>query len=220
MRMGTAGAVVAAALTFAAAQAEEKKAGDGLPRVLLIGDSISIGYTPIVQELLKGKAEVIHPSDNCESTLTGLKKLSEWLGEGRWTVIHFNFGLHDLKHVNAKGERVPVEQGKQLVALDKYEKNLRQLVERLRKTGARLIWCSTTPVPPGAMGRVSGDEAKYNEVAAKVMQESQIAINDLCAVARPRLAELQQPADVHFTPAGYKELAKAVVAAVEKELAK
>ena len=44
----------------------------GLPRVLLIGDSISMGYTVPVRELLKGKANVHHPPTNCGPTTRGL----------------------------------------------------------------------------------------------------------------------------------------------------
>ena len=66
-----------------------------LPRVLLVGDSISMGYTLPVRALLTGKANVHRPPTNCSSTASGLKNLDAWLGPGKWDVIHFNFGLHD-----------------------------------------------------------------------------------------------------------------------------
>jgi acyl-CoA thioesterase-1 len=88
----------------------------------------------------------------------------------------------------------------------------------MQRTGATLIWCSTTPVPEGAKGRVVGDAAKYNEVAAKIAKESRIAIDDLYAFAKPRLSELQLPANVHFTPSGSKELAKQVVKSIDAAL--
>src|SRR5688500_1890611 len=69
----------------------------GLPRVLLIGDSISIGYTLPTRLLLQGKANVHRPATNCSSTGHGLKNLQAWLGDKKWDVIHFNFGLHDAK---------------------------------------------------------------------------------------------------------------------------
>ena len=43
----------------------------GLPRVLLIGDSISIGYTAPVREMLKGVANVHRPLTNCGPTTRG-----------------------------------------------------------------------------------------------------------------------------------------------------
>src|SRR5215467_1715129 len=103
----------------------------GLPRVLLIGDSISIGYTIPVRELLKGKANVHRILTNGADTANGVKHLDEWLGSGKWNVIHFNWGLHDLKVGKDDVRQVPMEQ---------YRQNLEQLVARLNKTGARLIF--------------------------------------------------------------------------------
>ncbi len=146
----------------------------GLPRVLLIGDSISIGYTLPTRELLAGKANVHRPQANCGPTTNGLENLDKWLGDGKWDVIHFNWGLHDLKYMGPNGENLgdpEAPTSHQQVPPAEYEKNLRTLVERLEKTGAKLIWGSTTPVPDGAAGRVVGDSAKYNEIAAKIMKE-------------------------------------------------
>src|SRR5688572_12316649 len=68
-----------------------------LPRVLLIGDSISMGYTVPVRRQLEGKANVHRIPENGGPTINGLKKLDAWLGDGKWDVIHFNWGLHDLR---------------------------------------------------------------------------------------------------------------------------
>ena len=90
----------------------------GLPRVLLIGDSISIGYTLPTRELLDGKANVHRIPTNGGPTTRGLEQLDRWLGDSRWDVIHFNFGLHDLKRADAKGTLVDVSQGPRQVDLD------------------------------------------------------------------------------------------------------
>lgn len=193
----------------------------GLPRVLLIGDSISIGYTVPVQQLLKGKANVHRPPTNCGPTTRGLAEIEKWLGDGKWDVIHFNWGLHDLKYMGSNGENLadPAETGShQQVPPKEYEANLKKLVARLKQTGARLIWRSTTPVPQGAKGRVVGDAEKYNAIAAKIMNENQIAIDDQYAFALPRLNEIQLKANVHFTADGSRELAKQTVAAIEQIL--
>jgi acyl-CoA thioesterase-1 len=191
-----------------------------LPRALLIGDSISMGYTPIVRELLKGKANVHRPPENCGDSARGIAKMDAWLGSKKWDVIHFNFGLHDLKYLDEAGKYVTPDKGKQVALVPDYEKNLRQIVERLKKTGARLIWASTTPVPEGSSGRVKGDEIKYNAAAAKVMKESGIEIDDLHAVVTGGPADMQLPKNVHFTRDGYEILASAVVATIEKSLGK
>ncbi len=143
-----------------------------LPRVLLLGDSISIGYTVSVRELLKGKANVHRAMENCGPTTRGLEKLEVWLGEKKWDLIHFNFGLHDLKHMNEKGGLADPSKGRQQVPPAEYAKNLREIVARLKKTGATLIWRTTTPVPEGSNGRIPGDAVKYNAIALEIMKES------------------------------------------------
>jgi acyl-CoA thioesterase-1 len=190
----------------------------GLPRVLLIGDSISIGYTLPARALLKDRANVHRANGNCGDTARGLRDLDKWLGTGKWDVIHFNFGLHDLKYLDEKGQYVPPEKGKQVAPLPQYEENLRQLVKRLQKTGAKLVFATTTPVPAGSLGRVEHDELRYNEVATRVMKENGITIDDLNALVTAKQAQLQRPKNVHFTPAGYDELAAQVVASITQAL--
>lgn len=185
----------------------------GLPRVLLIGDSISMGYTLPARKLLGGKANVHRIPENGGPTPNGLAKLASWLGDRRWDVIHFNWGLHDLRLG---------EDGKHQVPVEEYEKNLRELVKRLKATSAGLIWASTTPVPEGKLNppRRSEDVLVYNAAAKRVMDEHQIPIDDLYAFALPRLAEIQRPANVHFTLEGSEGLATQVVASIERALGK
>ena len=208
--------------TAVAAEAKAKPAPDpalapivdiaGLPRVLLIGDSISIGYTLPVREALKGKANVHRPPGNCSSTGYTLSKLDVWLGAGKWDVIHFNWGLHDAK--------LPPE-GVRHAPPDVYEKNLRELVQRLRATGAKLIWATTTPVPNGgnlAPNRRFDSVEKYNAIAARVMSELGVATNDLNAAITPHFARVGRPNDVHYTAEGSALLAAEVVRSVNAQL--
>ena len=192
-----------------------------LPRVLLLGDSISIGYTVPVRTLLKGQANVHRPAANCGPTTNGVKNIDAWLGDGKWDVIHFNWGLHDLKYMGPQGQNLANPKdptSHQQVSLEDYEKNLQILVKRLQQTGAVLIWRTTTPVPEGAKGRVVGDAAKYNEVALKVMQQHDVRIDDMYAYSLPKLKKIQRPADVHFTPSGSQFLAERVVQAITAAL--
>ena len=186
-----------------------------LPRVLLIGDSISIGYTLPAREQLKGRANVHRPAANCGPTTRGVANLDKWLGDGKWHVIHFNFGLHDLKYIDDAGKNSSPDKGHPQVSPAQYEKNLEQIVERLTKTGAFLIFATTTPVPPGEPQRVHDDAVKYNEIARRVMKKHDVRINDLHAFCLPRLKEIQLPANVHFTQAGYAALAEEVAKQIE-----
>ena len=86
------------AVATQAAPAKTKPANEAkpLPRVLLIGDSICIGYHKGVRMLLDGKAVMVKNPGNAQHSGTGLKKIDEWLGDGKWDVIHFNWGLWDM----------------------------------------------------------------------------------------------------------------------------
>ena len=174
-----------------------------LPRVLLIGDSISIGYTLEVRKLLARQANVHRIPANGGPTSNGLAHLGEWLGTNQWDVVHFNWGLHDLKIMT---------NGQHQVELVQYADNLRQLVNKLKATRATLIWASTTPVPEGKLNplRHPEDVPRYNEAALRVMRESGVRVNDLYSFALPRLSEIQLPANVHFKPDGSAKLAQPV----------
>ncbi|MEM6278989.1 MAG: SGNH/GDSL hydrolase family protein [Verrucomicrobiota bacterium] len=199
---------------------------ESLPRVLLIGDSISIGYTVAVQEMMKGKANVHRPLTNCGPTTKGVESLDEWLETGgadkNWDVIHFNWGLHDLKYMGPNGENLAdpsAETSKPQVSQENYKENLKKLVARLQETGATLIWRNTTPVPEGAAGRVMGDSVVYNDIAAGVMEEAGVQIHDLYTFAKERESAIQREANVHYTPEGSEALATDVVRVIEAALA-
>jgi len=196
---------------------------EGLPRVLLIGDSISMGYTLEVRRLLKGQANVHRIPTNGGPTSRGLAQLDDWLGKGKWDVIHFNWGLHDLKYMKADGKAADPNSpdSHQQVPPKQYAKNMRELIGRLKKTGATLIWTTTTPVPAGSAWRVKGDAAKYNAIALKVVKAAgDVAVDDLYALVLPQLDKIQRPKNVHFRPEGSKVLARQVANSLLKALGK
>jgi len=188
--------------------------GNDLPNVLIIGDSISIGYTPYVVEALEGKAMVVHNEGNAQHTGTGLQKLDDWLGNTKWDVIHFNWGLWDLcfrsEQSKVYGNRDKVT-GQVTFTPEEYGKNLEQLVARLKQTNAKLIFATITYVPKGEAGRFFGDDKKYNKVAVQIMKKHNIQINKLNAFSRKiHKKHKKEEGDVHFTPEGYELLAKKV----------
>lgn len=227
--------VVAMAACLPSWAAAQPAAGAHRPRVLIIGDSIAGGYFPHVKGMVSRRMDVALAAEKSErevimATPVAIKHLDEWLGDTRWDVIHFNFGLHDLKCINpaTAGEenpnRLPVGKGRPWVSVEQYEENLRTLVQRMKRTGARLVWCTTTPVPTGAAGRVAGSEAAYNEAALRVMRAEGVQVNDLHAfigTGERRLERGGRPADVHYKNGdpGYKALAREVVRAIDEALA-
>lgn len=211
--------ILLAALSILRASAD-----DALPKALIIGDSISIGYTKPVTDFLKGKFAVSRPKANCGDTRAGLTNIEHWLGDGKWNVIHFNWGLHDLCYRNPESK----EQGNRdkakgtlSVPLPDYEKNLETLVLRLKQTGATLIFATTTVVPDGEAGRFVGDEAKYNAAAERVMKKHGISIDDLHATTKAfGPAMFIGTGNVHYTSAGYEKLATQVAMKIQSALKK
>ena len=185
-----------------------------LPNVLLIGDSISIGYTIDVRKRLKGKADVFRIPTNGQTANYGLEHLDKWLGKRKWDVIHFNWGLWDICYRNPKsktqGHRDKVN-GTLTATPEQYKASMEKIVARLKKTNAKLIWCATTPVPKLELGRKEGDEIKYNAIAKKIMDANKIPTNDLHAYALLKTPSIQaRQGDVHFTKKGYRYLADKV----------
>ena len=177
---------------------------EGLPRVLVIGDSISIGYTLPVRALMSGKANVHRIPENAAHSGFGVEHLERWIGSAkRWDVIHVNFGLHDIKRM---------DNGLQQVSLADYEANLNQIFARLAKAGAKVVLATTTPVPYARTNppRTDLDVVVYNRAARRVAEAQGAVVLDLYAAALPKLAEIQLPANVHYNAEGYQFLAQQV----------
>ncbi|TWU33227.1 SGNH/GDSL hydrolase family protein [Novipirellula artificiosorum] len=173
-----------------------------LPRVLLIGDSVSRGYTQSVRMALAGKANVHRAPANCGPTSLAVRKLDVWLGDGDWDLIHFNFGIHD--------RNTPITE---------YGERLELLVERMKQTGAELVWASTTPIPDDpTKNQTAAAIVERNDVAAMLMRKHGVTIDDLFTAITPHLAEMQNLNDVHFNSDGYVFLGQQVARVIGEVL--
>lgn len=143
-----------------------------LPRILLIGDSITNGYLEPVRKALEGKANIdawITPTSQGDKRLPSI--VEEILKQHDYAIVHFNLGLHGWQ----KG-RIPEGQ---------FEPLTHALVQGLKKGAkAKLIWATTTPVTvkgePGKLNpEIQPTIDEHNAMALKVMKEEGVAINDL-----------------------------------------
>ena len=173
-----------------------------LPRVLLIGDSISHMYTASVRRLLKGKANVHRAPANCYSTRDGLANMNDWLAapaDKRWDLIHFNFGYHDRKSAAAA-----------------YAANLEKVIVRLNKTGAVLIWARTTPFADTPNSRDL--YTKLNETADAVMAKHGIKVDDLYSTVADSPEKYLCGDNIHFNSTGVKVQAESVAKSIAEAL--
>ena len=185
---------------------------NGLPNVLIIGDSISIGYTLPTRALLKEKVNLHRIPTNGGPTTKGVTEIEKWLGTRKWDLIHFNWGLHDLKYMGKDGTNlVPKEKGGIVqVPLADYEKNLEKLVIRMKKSTTKLVWRNTTPIPPGSKARYVGDSVKFNKAAAQVMKKHDVPTLDLYTPSKKNMKDWMKKADVHYHAHGSQALAERV----------
>ncbi len=198
-----------------------------VPRVLIIGDSISIGYTDVVRNNLKGVADVFRPPVNCQHTGHGLKHIGAWLGTDKWDVIHFNFGIWDTHLLDAQGKlfarmaedkNSPTGDIRVRHTPEQYRENLTKLTEILQKTGAKLIWASTTPIMYRQGDRFNAIP-ELNRVAAEIMTVHGVAINDLYEFVLPHVKEWQNTDQAHFNARGNQQLGKKVADCILRALA-
>ncbi len=198
-----------------------------LPRVLVIGDSISMNYHDAAKAALAGVANYHRNEGNASSSAHGARNTELWLGNYQdkgfqWDVIQFNHGLHDLKQTyDAKSDTW----GEYNIPLADYQANLEKQIAILRKTGARLIWCTTTPVPndnKSKYARRQGASAIFNTAALDVVRRHpDILVTDLHAVVDGSSVfdNWRKGIDVHFYQKEEQGLlGEAVAATIRKAL--
>jgi lysophospholipase L1-like esterase len=185
------------------------------PRILVVGDSVVSGYYSALAKLFDGKAAVYKDGTTYNEPRPRWGKIVDrYLAAGGpdgWDVIQFNWGLHAVKYVDENNKNcIPDDPGARIqFTVEEYARQLELWVNELKRTNAKLIFATTTPVPEGARGSIPHiDVTPYNEAAKAIMAHHGITVNDLYAFAYPRLGELQIAKNVHFTPSGSKELAR------------
>ena len=216
-----------------------------MKNLLLLGDSIRMGYDSFVQEKLQGRANVYYSPENGRFAQFTLRELSYWKEVGSWPgmemdVVHWNNGAWDCMHLNAcRGGCPPEEAGELIVPeglsgryyFDKdpvcpqemYRYMLGRVATRIHQLfpKARIVFATTTQVIESmAVGayRSNADIEEYNCIAREVLTPRGIRINELGDFAYRHCRDMHPEGDwVHYTDQGYELLAGEVVAFLEKE---
>ena len=180
-----------------------------LPRVLLIGDSITRAYYPEVEKHLEGKAYVGRLTSSAWiSDPALLKQIEMVLSQYKFDVIHFNNGMHGWQHSEKE-----------------YEQAFPQSLKTIRKyaPNAKLVWANTTPLkvspnlPPDNNTQATDERiAARNAIALRFVQPKGIPVDDLNTPMRGH-PELHSD-NVHFNDQGVALQATQVAANIEKQL--
>lgn len=139
-----------------------------LPHILFIGNSITQRYAPVVAEKLKGKAycSYLTTSKSLGDPLY-LKEVELALSHNKYSIIHFNNGLHGFAYTD-----------------DEYINSFPKLFKLLKKyaPNAKLIWATITPIRDKKTLEISLDNErviKRNELVLNYLKGKDVVINDL-----------------------------------------
>ena len=182
-----------------------------MKKVLLLGDSIRLGYQQFVKEGLKDIAEVVGSEDNGRFSKYTYWGVNLWIKEfGTPDIVHWNNGLWDLHHESPMIEA--------LTSIDEYLSNLKGIINELNRTGAKIIFATTTPVPLDAVGRSNAEIDKYNAAAIEIMLDNKIEVNDLNSHIKEDLASNISEDGLHLSDKGFKLCADEVISKIKKYL--
>ncbi len=174
------------------------------PRVLLIGDSIVQGYFPVAEREM-GDAVYWGRFTTSRSICDPVffQELALVVKQYKFSVIHFNHGLHGWGYTEAQYAE----------AFDKLLKVLKEDGQ-----GAKLIWAATTPVQSGSsMGTDQPRVVERNKIAAEKVTAVGIPIDDLYALSIDK-PDVYSKDGVHFAQEGKELQGKEVVSAIKKAL--
>lgn len=180
-----------------------------MKQVLLLGDSLRMGYEPIVKRLLEGKAEISGPPENGRWAGYTLNSLRFWIPDlPKPDIIHWNNGLWDL------GDDYNL--GRPFSLPEEYESALERTVTVIEKLfpEAKIIMATTMPTD----NPDSSDIESYNEILKNVANRHQIPINDLFPIVKGREKEFIGEDHIHLTKAGFETVAAKVAEMIKKEL--
>ncbi len=175
-----------------------------MKKLLLLGDSIRLGYREEVAKNLEGEFEVWSPEDNCrfaKYTLCGLNGWLETWGE-KPDVIHWNNGLWDTC--------VRYEEDGCFSSVEDYVRDMLKILRELKKYTPNIIFATTTPVNPLHENQDNETIDRYNAHLVPILREEGVIINDLNALVRPHIDEYICEDKIHMTAAGQAACGKAV----------
>ena len=186
-------------------------------KVLLIGDSIRMFYQKEVISQLGNNYEVFAPAENCRFSSYVLNSLRFWLNEFPTPdIIHFNAGLWDTA--------ILYHEDGCFIGLDEYAKNMKNIVRELKKTGAKIIFATTTPVSdekekllgPMPPAHRNSDILIYNKVALEIFAGEDIIVNDLSSKMYPEKEKYLSEDMIHPNDDGVKFLGELVATAIKE----
>lgn len=193
-----------------------------MKKVLLLGDSIRMGYDEYVKELLKDKCEVYYDEDNGRFSSYTLWQANQFFkNHGKFDVVHWNNGYWDMN--------VEAPMTDAMHPIEEYIHFLKRIIGEIRRNGAEIIFATTTPIlckgsaldNTGVGINISYDNdwvIKYNVAAKKLMAEENITVNDLYELMLKGENYYKCEDLLHLTQEGYRLCAEQAAKRIEEKL--
>ena len=182
-----------------------------MKRVLLLGDSIRMGYDDYVKDELKECEVVYDANDNGRFSAYTIWMFNNMHKDfGPFDIVHFNNGYWDMNKEDPNGESE--------TPLEDYIHNLKRLIDLIRVTGAIPIFATTTPIYDTEKDEDGFQKTnyknswvkEYNDAALKLMKEENVLVDDLYSLLLDGKRYYKCPDSLHLTEEGYMKCAKAV----------
>lgn len=194
-----------------------------MKKVLLLGDSIRMGYDEYVKELLQDKCEVYYDeNDNGRFAAYTLWQANQFFKNyGKFDVVHWNNGYWDMN--------VEAPMTEAMHPVDEYVHFLKRIIKEIRRNGAEIIFATTTPIlksgasldNTGTGMEISYNNdwvTKYNEAAKNLMAEESVTVNDLYGLTLKGKNYYKCDDMLHLTEEGYRVCAKQAAKLIEEKL--
>lgn len=182
-----------------------------MKNVLLIGDSIRMGYDQALAKTLEGTANVYFPEENCRFASYVLRYIHEYkalIKDGSVDVVHWNAGLWDCLRLFEEEPHTPI---------DIYTYYIDRICTRIKKVfpNAQVVFATSTRVQTDKMGknfkRYNEEIEKYNDAAVAVVKKHGFTVNDLYAVSATLPDNAHSDPVHYYTPAGTEAFTNAVL---------
>ena len=190
-----------------------------MKHIVLIGDSIRMGYDKYTKEALAGVAEVYYPSENCRFAEYVLRYAHEWKKNGEWPteidLVHWNAGLWDVLELFGDAPLTSPEYYTEAIA--RVDKRLRMLFPH-----AKMVFATSTAVLEDKMGanfkRHNSIIEQYNRLAVEALSGTDTVINDLYAITRNCPEAWHSDAVHYYTDEGREAIGGTVLSVICRQL--
>lgn len=194
-----------------------------MKKVILLGDSIRMGYDDYVKEYLEGEVEVVYNEwDNGRFAAYTLWQANQLLRENPDAcLVHWNNGYWDMH------AEFPMPE--ELFPVEEYQHLLRRIIRLCRHCGCKVVFATTTPVPEkgvssdntgtGAMIAYDNEQVKrYNQAALEVMADEGVPVNDLYGLCMQHENLYKCEDNLHLTEEGYRACAMQIANVIREQL--